>query len=272
MSNISGWTTDVLIPPSVLGLRALITALTAISLLSGCSAIPRLDVETTKTRTGELSAENNELRVHAAKLEKELARLQLEILEQNARIGELETALGKRKQELVDAHARLQRIGASIHTGTGPAQAASALAEAEAAYQVAVSQGDIDPAAEPERMRKIQELLQKGTSAYESGEYVRTIMFADNILRSLSPEASGPRAAGNPSTNYPERVFANPVDFRVKVRSHVRRGPGMVFSPVTYLHAGTAITGIAWRGQWVKIRGPGDLNGWIFRELLGPPE
>jgi uncharacterized protein (DUF3084 family) len=253
-------------------IRALGIPLVALALsagLAGCALFPPSALEESRERVHDLEAERDFLRQQNEARDKEVARLQLEALEQNARIRELEAQLQKRDQDLAETRARLQRIDTRTQALTGPAQAAAAIAEAEAAFHVAAIQGEIDPAAEP--AREIRRLLQAGTAAYEAGDYARAADLGDQVMRRLSKTVTAHLPEKTQSVNYPERPLANPVVFRVRVNSHVRRGPGISFAVRAVLPAGSDVTGLATRGQWVKIRSMGNVQGWIYRKLLAVP-
>ncbi len=238
--------------------------------LAGCALFPRTALEKSLERVHVLEAERDLLRQQDEARGKDVARLQLKVLEQNARVRELEAQLQKRDQDLAETHARLQRIDTRTQALTGPAQAAAVIAEAEAAFHVAAIQGEIDPA--EESAREIRRLLQVGTAAYEAGDYARAANFGDQMMRRLSETVTA-RLPGNARpVNYPKRPLANPVVFRVRVNSHVRRGPGVSFAAHAVLPAGSDVTGLATRGQWVKIRGMGNVQGWIYSKLLAVPD
>lgn len=238
--------------------------------LAGCALFPPSALEESRRRVHELEAERDLLRQQTEAREKEVARLQLKVLEKNARIWEVEAQLEERERDLVETRTRLERIDTRTQALTGPAQAAAAIAEAEAAFHVAAVQGEIDPAAES--AQEIERLLQAGTAAYEAGDYVRAADLGDRVMRRLSKTFSAQPPDNTRSLNYPERPLANPVVFRVRVNSYVRRGPGMGFAAPASLAAGSEVTGLATRGQWVKIRGPGNVRGWIYRKLLAVPD
>ena len=196
--------------------------------------------------------------------------MQLDALEKSARIQELEGELQKREKELEEHRERLQRLDTRVQALAGPAQAASAIAEAEAAYQVAVAKGKIDPA--EESARDIRSLLENGTKAFEAADYAAAADLGDQVIRTLSAEDTERRSGNVPSVKYPEKPMLNPIVFRVRVNSNVRGGPGMTFAPHASLPPGAQVTGLATRGHWVKIRGPDDIQGWIYRKLLAVPE
>jgi hypothetical protein len=239
-------------------------------LSAGCALSPRSESPESRARIQALEAQGALLRQQNETGKKEVARLQLQILEGNARIHDLEAALRKRDQEIEEMRERLKRMDTRTQALTGPAQAAAAIAEAEAALQVATSRNEIDPTGDA--ALEIRALLQEGTTAYESGDYARAAALGDLVTRKLSEGVAQTAPAEPPSAALPEEPLASPVAFRVRVDSKVRGGPGMDFAPRTYLKAGSEVTGLATRGQWVKILTQEQTPGWIFRKLLTVPE
>jgi len=133
-----------------------------------------------------------------------------------------------------------------------------------------VAKGEIDPTGES--AQDIRSLLDNGTKAFDAADYTAASDLGDQVIRALSSDDTKRRPGDAPSLKYPEKPMLNPVAFRVRVNSNVRGGPGMRFAPQAYLPSGAQVTGIATRGQWVKIQGPDDIQGWIYRKLLAVPE
>ena len=234
--------------------------------LGGCALFQPSKYDALEQSVSTLEADKDSLQVQLDARDKEAARLQLEALESTARIRELEAVLEQREQQLKRTRERLLRIDARIQTLTGPAQAASAIAEAEAAYQIALAQGPM------EATEVISDLLEAGTAAYEAGNYAQAADLADQVMHRLSSGGAALPSEQVASIKYPETPFLNPAAFHVRVNSHVRRGPGMGFAPSAILPKETQVTGLAARGQWVKIQGPDRLQGWIYRKLLAVPD
>lgn len=233
--------------------------------LGGCALFQPSKYDALERRISTLEADKNSLKGQLEARDREAARLQLEALERTARIRDLEAVLDQREQELRQSRERLLRIDARTQILTGPAQAASAIAEAEAAYQIALAQGPIAAT------EVVSDLLDAGTSAYEAGNYAQAADLADQVMHRLAGAGSVLPSEQVASVKYPKTPFLNPVAFQVRVNSHVRRGPGMGFAPNAILPKGTRVTGLAARGQWVKIQGPDQLQGWIYRKLLAVP-
>ena len=238
--------------------------------LASCALIQPMPVVDSQRKVLKLEAETDSLRQQIGTQDKRLAGLQLETLEQSARIQELEEALQQREQELAQARERLQRLDARLQVLTGPAQAAAVIAEAESAYHVAVTQGGSAPSAES--AGEIHRLLQTGTAAYEAGNYTAAADLGDQVIRRLSTDDTAQPSEGIPSVRFPEIPLERPVAFRVRMNSHLRGGPGMGFAPHAVLPAGTEVTGLATRGQWLRIRAPKNVEGWIYRKLLAAPD
>ncbi len=234
--------------------------------LGSCAQFRPSTYDALEQRVRTLEADKGSLERQLDAREKEAAHLQLETLEKTARIRELEGVLNQREQELKQNREQLLRIDTRIQTLTGPAQAASAIAEAEAAYLIALAHGPI------QATEAISNLLGESTSAYEAGNYGQAADLADQVMQVLYRDVAALPSEQVASVKYPESPFMSPLPFRVRVNSHVRRGPGMGFAPKAILPPKTPVTGIATRGQWVKIEGPGRLQGWIYRKLLAVPD
>lgn len=238
--------------------------------LAGCTSFQPAALDKSQQRVRALESERDLLQRQIETRDKQMAGLQLESLEQIARIRELEASLQMREQELGQTRERYQRIETRVQSLTGPAQAAAAIAEAEATYQVAMTQREIDPT--DESTQEIPRLLEAATTAYKAADYAAAADLGDQVIRRISDIDNQRRPAGAASEKLPERPLANPLAFRVRVKSHVRGGPGMRFAPRATLRAETEVKGLATRGQWVKISAPGEVRGWIYRKLLAAPD
>lgn len=238
--------------------------------LVGCAMFQRVTLEDSQERLQALEVERDLLKQQIDNRDRDVARLQLESLAQDARIQKLDATLQRREQELGQAQERLQRLETRIQGLTGPAQAAAAIAEAEAAYQVAAAQGKIALAQGP--AKEIFHLLENATAAYETADFVVAADLADQVIRRLSETGTPHQPEGMSSMKLPERRLANPVAFLVRVKSHLRRGPGMRYASVAIMPAKTEVTGLATRGQWIKVIGPRGVHGWIYGKLLAAPD
>ena len=237
--------------------------------LAGCALYQPAVLEKSQQRVRTLEAERDLLQGRIETREKQMAGLQLESLEKDDRIQELEASLRRRDHELQQARDRLQRVETRIHSLTGPAQAAATIAEADAAYQVSSAKGEVASATESNQ--DVRMLLDAATAAYEAADYAGAADLGDQVIRRLSGLDSHAKPDRVGSAKLPERPLANPLVFRVRMNSHLRRGPGMGFASRAVLRAETEVLGLATRGRWVKIRGPGGVQGWIYRKLLAAP-
>jgi hypothetical protein len=135
---------------------------------------------------------------------------------------------------------------------------------------VAKAQGEVDSTGDADQ--EIRRLLDTATAAYEAADFAKAADLGDQVMRRLSETAPSSDLEGAASVKFPERALENPLAFRVRMNSHVRGGPGMSFAPRAILPAKTGVTGLATRGQWVKITAPGEVQGWIYRKLLVAPD
>lgn len=184
-------------------------------------------------------------------LQRRVAALDLQMLEKDAQIAGLQRRLEEAIREVVRSMARAQSLATR-------AEAAAALAEAEVAVQA--MQGR-DPAGATQARR----MLALGQTEFTDRNYGGAVYLAAQV----KDAARDPRAGAAPQAAQPGEVkFAVPVPLIVGTRSNVRDGPGTTFAVVATLEKGTAVTGLAYLEEWVRIRDADGREGWMFRALL----
>ena len=84
--------------------------------LVGCAMFQRATPEDSQERLQTLEVERDQLKQQIDNRDRDVARLQLESLAQDARIQKLEATLQRREQELGQARERLQRVETRIQS------------------------------------------------------------------------------------------------------------------------------------------------------------
>lgn len=197
-----------------------------------------------------------------AAMEARIARLELMLLERDARLQEMQTTLDATRQEVVRSLAKLQ-------TQASRAEAASGLAEAEIALQALGRMAGGTELAEygQARARVTESSTEFGLENYGGALYLASEARA--LARSgqtrLSRNRGGPLHAG-------EMLFATEVPLQTgPQRANVRTGPGMGFEIVHTLDPATPLTGQSYTNEWVRVVDDRGREGWIFHTLVAAP-
>lgn len=208
------------------------------------------------TRPAARSGEAERQAAQIRELQEQVAELQLGLMERDAQVAELEATLAEAIQEVVRANAKLQSVESR-------AEAASTLAEAEIALKAVRGAAGEDPG--PETIQA-EQLLEMSAREFDNENFGGSLYLASQAMSLVSIGQArysgdvGPRQAG-------EVLFAIPLRLEVVRNSNVRSGPGTEFDVSFTLRAGTALIGLAYKDQWVRVRHD-DGGGWIFHSLV----
>ncbi len=192
--------------------------------------------------------------------EEELARLRLQLLERDAQIRALNQKLEAAILEVVRTLAKLRSLESKP-------EAASNLAEAEIAVKMLEGSGagrEKDP-----DLAQAENLLKLGAEEFRKDNFGGAL-YLSTQAKSLIKGGQA-RSLGN--ENMPkvdgEVAFALPLPLRMVARSQAREGPGPSFKVAFALADGAVVTGQAYKGLWVRIRGEDGRSGWVLYNLVG---
>ena len=190
-------------------------------------------------------------------LQERMAVLQLGLLDRDAQVAELQENLDEAVLEVVRAKARLQSVESR-------AEAASTMAEAEIALRAVrdAAGGDAGP-----ELLQAEQLLEMSARAFEGENYGGALYLASQAM-SLVSIGRGRFSAGDASRRAGEISFAVPLRLETVRNSNVRDGPGRGFKVLFTVRERTPLVGLAYEGQWVRIRDDQGRGGWVFHSLV----
>lgn len=191
-------------------------------------------------------------------LEGRNAEIQLQLLERDAQVTELQDKLNEAIQEVV-------RTKAKLHTVESKAEAASTMAEAEIALkQVKSATEEADPAPE---LTQAEQLLTMSAAEFEDENYGGSLYLATQAKGLVRVTKTRLRETGELSRP-DEARFSVPLPMQTTKKSNVRKGPGTGFGVAFTLGSRTAVTGLAYKSQWVRIEAEDGRTGWIYHSLV----
>lgn len=197
-----------------------------------------------------------------AALEARIVRLEILLLERDARLSELQQSLDATRREVVRSLAKLQ-------TQASRAEAASGLAEAEIALQTLArtSGGTSLPEYDEAQARVEESSAEFGRDNYGGALYLAAEARA--LARTGQSRLSTSR--GEP-IHADETLFATAVPLQTgEQRTNVRGGPGLEFEILHTLEAETPLTGQSYTSEWVRVVDAEGREGWIFHTLVTAP-
>lgn len=190
-----------------------------------------------------------------ASLQRQIADLELRVLERGAQVEELQTRLDDARREVVRALAKLQSQATR-------AEAASGMAEAELALQ------SLSPNGTAEVVADVQRLMAQSSAEFNKQNYGGALYLA-NQAKSAVTTAHGQLARVEHVAPRPgERTLALPLHLETKTGANVREGPGAGFAVVFTLPARTAIVAYSSTEQWLQIADDSGRRGWINQSLI----
>ena len=197
-----------------------------------------------------------------------IGRLQLQLLERDARCQALADKLSSQQERLDEAVVEVVRTKAKLRSIESRAEAASSITEAEIAIkglEESLAAVGMDSG---EDVRKAQTLLRMSTSEFKKENYGGALYLAEQaqsqiraIENRFSNRASSSLAPG-------EVLFAQPLPLKVLTRSNLRQGPSRQSKVVRTLDAGTPVVGYSYIEEWIRIHTEGGEKGWIFQSLV----
>jgi len=239
--------------------RSALVLVAASSLLAACAlqtAQPTPDLVAPGER-----AQRQQLEKEHQKLEVELARQRLILLEKEGQIKVLSQKLDAAIREVVRAMAKLQGLESK-------AEAASNLAEAEIALNLLERDGS--GREKDSDFIQATQLLKASTQEFKKENYGGALYLASQAKSLIKGEQARSISGENMPKVEGEVPFSLPLSLRVLTKSNIREGPGPNFKIVFVVEEGARLTGQSHKGLWVRVKSEDGRWGWIFYKLLGP--
>jgi hypothetical protein len=191
-----------------------------------------------------------------SELRQRASLLQVQLLERDAQIADLRDRLEDAMREVVRTLARLQTVA-------GRAEAASAMAEAELAYQTLKARpGNAAEAAQARR------LLDLSAAEFNRQNYGGAAYLATQVKGVAGRMGAGARATDRGQVRPGETAFSAPLPLQLSARSNLRAGPGTGFGVQETLDRGAAVLGVSYLNEWIRITDEQGRTGWVYSTLL----
>jgi uncharacterized coiled-coil protein SlyX len=191
--------------------------------------------------------------VRDPELERRVAQLEIQLMERDALVASLNTRLDQALQEVVTTMAKLRSLATR-------AEAASAMAEADVALKSTGNSGRESP-----ELRQASRLMQQSADEFKRKNFGGALYLANQAKMLMRLHGAG----GEAGKMRPKEVaFAEPVKLRASMRANVRVGPGMNFAVAFAADSGSALSGISYLGEWIRVTNETGNEGWIFGSLV----
>jgi hypothetical protein len=199
--------------------------------------------------------------VRDAEAERRAARLELRLMEKEAQVDELQTRLNDARDEVVRTMAKLQTLASR-------AEAASAMAEADVAFQTLRGK---DGARSMPEMAQAHQFIQRSTSEFNKENYGGALYLANQAKSATEKASARLTAAARGTTRAGELPFAVPLLLKTSAKGNVREGPGTNFPVLFEASAGDVLIGYSYTDEWIRVADSAGRSGWIFRSLIARP-
>lgn len=191
--------------------------------------------------------------VRDPELERDVRQLEIQLMERDALIESLKTQLEQALQEVVGTMRKLRSLATR-------AEAASAMAEADVALQSAGKSGRNSP-----ELQQASRLMQQSSNEFKRRNFGGALYLANRAKAAARQHGLG---GGVDKLRPGEVAFAGPVKLRASTRANVRAGPGTNF-PVSFsTGSGSALSGLSYLGEWIRVTNEAGKEGWIFAALV----
>jgi len=143
--------------------------------------------------------------------------------------------------------------------------AASTLAEVEVLMKTFKS--DKNTAPQQALQTQAQRLLDAANAAYAKDDYATAVDRAAQsreIINMAQEQSSGKTAIGHRVTI----MFQTPIPMRTLTDCNLRQLPRSSSASLSVLKKDSALTAVAYDGNWLRVRTEDELEGWLLKSLV----
>jgi hypothetical protein len=199
-------------------------------------------------------------------IEDRIAALQLRVLEKDALVKSLRVQVSTQQVELDETIGEVVRSKAKLRSLDSRAQAASDMAEGEIALKAVKAR--YTGAEQPPAIALAEQLLSVSAREFEKQNYGGSLYLSGQARTKIRSTEVQARLRGNLDVLPGEVRFATPMELKVTKASKLRKAPGLDADVLATLQPGTAVLGLSYKGNWVRVECGDRSTGWVFQALL----
>jgi hypothetical protein len=200
------------------------------------------------------------------RLEEQIARLNLLLVEKDTQISEIEEGQESSQKKLDEAIQEVVRAKAKLRSLESRAEAASNMAETEIALKILRTQQP-EPEKDPELIQA-EQLLNMSAKEFKKENYGGALYLTNQAKGRIRIAQMRRVDKDNVEPMPGEVLFALPLPLQVVKPSNIREGPGLEFKVIATVEPNTHLIGYSYKDSWVRVSGEKDLRGWIFQTLV----
>lgn len=203
------------------------------------------------------------------RLEQELFILKIQAVEQDTVIDELRRRSESQKKRLGDAIVDVVRSKAKLRSMESKAEAASTIAEAEIAFKGLQRRAASFDWIALDEIAIAEHLLEMSAQEFNAQNYGGALYLANQAKGNVRTAQDRLSSMASTSLSSGEDSFVQPMPLKVLTKSNLRSGPGLEHEILAELEKGTMIIGLSHKGEWIQVKAPKEMIGWIYRPLVG---
>ena len=227
-------------------------------------------------RLAELTEKNKSFQIALASkdeeilaLEKDIADLNMKILEYEAVINDLQKRSESHQQRLDAAIVEVVRAKARLRSLESKAEAASTIAEAEIAVNALKKRTASADSIMNEEISMAEHLLEMSAREFNARNFGGALYLANQSKGQARAVQMRLRNESKRPSSGDEKQFVQPLPLVVLTNSNLRGGPGLDNTILDTLAKGARVTGHSYKGRWVRVETGDGVIGWLFRPLVG---
>jgi hypothetical protein len=197
-----------------------------------------------------------------------IGRLQLQLLERDARSRALTGQLSSQQDRLDEAVVEVVRTKAKLRSIESRAEAASSITEAEIALKGLKDRMEAIDASPGDDVQKAEALVRMSTSEFKKENYGGALYLAGQAQSQIRAIESRLVRPEDQTLAPGEVLFALPLPLKVLKRSNLRQGPSLQAGIERTLEADDPIIGYSYKEEWIRVQTEDGTRGWIYQTLV----
>ena len=198
-------------------------------------------------------------------LEQRTKDLELQLLVKESENQDLRERVASQQRLLDDSIQEVVRAKAKLLSLESRAAAASQMAETEIALKALEGQPQADQ--DPD-LPQIRQLLTMSSKEFEKENFGGALYLTIQAKGRIQEAEMRRRVREKVALGRDENSFPSPLALKVTKSSNLRDQPNLGSRVLATLGAGTPVTGISHKGEWVRVVCDDGSRGWIRQELL----
>ncbi len=200
-----------------------------------------------------------------AELTEKNRKLELTLLEKEARIKDLDGRMAEQKRRYDEAIQEVVRAKAKLRSLESRAEAASQMAETEIAFK-ALNESAGGPG--NSELLQIEQMMTMSVAEFEKENFGGALYLSLQAKELIQDGQRKLTELGDIQAESGEILFSVPLTLQVSRTANVRQEPGLDAAILVTLKEGSPVIGYSHKGDWIRVKMEGGTQGWVHQSLL----